>query len=75
MCKCYGKRSRYWGRAIEKSDTPTPDGFSGVIMEVLDNGEPGQTVDDQFNFFIVPNPGSFMPLTAIHQWLGIGRSR
>jgi hypothetical protein len=44
------------GGAIEKSDTPTPDGFSGVIMEVRDNGEPGQTVDDQFNFFIVPNP-------------------
>src|SRR5690242_8459249 len=48
------------GGAIEKSDAPLPDGNRGVIMEILDNGEPGRAAD-QFNFLIVPNPVSSCP--------------
>jgi len=48
------------GGVIERGDTG-PDGFRGVIMEVIDNGQPSDAGSDQFNMEITPNPVSSCP--------------
>jgi hypothetical protein len=66
-------RTAVIGGVIERGDTG-PDGFRGVIMEVIDNGQPSDAVGDQFNMLITPNPvPSCPPPPFINAYVPVNR--